>query len=269
MSALCFQLRAAPPQRLDCSALTPDRLRGLRLAEIARLPLGTTRAALAVGDIFTITGDDPEHIVIAGGSVRMDEIGAGMTTGAITVEGEVGIRAGHGMRGGRLCINGNAGPFAATGLLGGEIEIHGDAGDFLGGPGPGHRAGMAGGVVVVRGAAGARAGDRLRRGIIVIEGDAGEYPASRMLAGTLIICGRAGAAPGYLMRRGTLFAREASPLATFLATGSVDHVFRALLARALSPLSAKAALLVGETALARFNGDLAGLGKGELLIATG
>lgn len=268
MSALRFQLREPPPQRLDCSALTPDRLRGVSLAEIARLPLQTTRETVTAGDLFTIAGDDAETVVIAGGSALMDEIGAGMTAGSITIEGEVGIRAGHGMRGGRLRITGDAGPYAATGLLGGEIEIGGDAGDFLGAPGAGEPAGMAGGVVVVRGSAGARAADRLRRGVIVIEGDSGDTPASRMLAGTLVICGRAGAAPGYLMRRGTMFAQHATPLATFLATGSVDHVFRALLARALAPLSAKAATLIGGTALARFGGDLAGLGKGELLIGT-
>ncbi len=272
MSALRFQLREAPPQRLDCSPLTPDRLRGLSLAEIARLPLQTTRAAITVGDLFTIAAGDAGTIVIVGGSALMDEVGAGMTEGSITVEGEVGIRAGRGMRGGRLHISGKAGPYAASGLLGGEIEISGDAGDFLGGPGPGNPAGMAGGVVVVRGAAGARAGDRLRRGVIVIEGDSGDHPGSRMLAGTLVICGRAGAAPGYLMRRGTMFTQYAAPLATFSATGSVDHVFRALLARTLLPPSAKipsakAAALIGGAALARFSGDLAGLGKGELLIA--
>lgn len=267
MSALCLHLREPPPQRLDCSPLTPDRLRGLSDAEIARLPLGTTRAALSVGDLFTIAGEDREHLVVAGGSPLMDEVGAGMNAGVITIEGEVGIRAGHGMRGGRLVITGAAGPYAATGLRDGEIEIGGDAGDFLGGSGAGEPAGMAGGVVVVRGAAGARAGDRLRRGVIVVEGDSGDYPGSRMIAGTLIICGRAGAAPGYLMRRGTLVARDAAPLATFFATGSADHVFRALLAGALAPLSAKAAALIGGPALARFGGDLAGLGKGELLIA--
>ncbi len=266
MSALCFQLREPPPQRLDCSPLTPERLRGLGLADITRLPLQTTRAAVAVGDLFTVTAGDPANIVIAGGSPRLDDIGAGMTMGSITVEGSVGIRAGAGMRGGRLSVTGEAGPYAASGMLGGAIEIGGNAGDFLGAPGIG--AGMAGGMVVVRGSAGARAGDRLRRGVIVIEGDSGDYPASRMVAGTLVICGRAGAAPGYLMRRGTLFAESAVPLPTFLATGASDHVFRALLARALAPASRRAASLVARSGLARFGGDVAGLGKGELLIAT-
>lgn len=265
MSALRFTLRETPPQRLDLSVLTPERLAGLEVAEIRRLPLHTTRRPLHVGDIFVVRPGGADEVVIEGGSVRFDELGAGMTRGLLSIEGDAGVRAGRGMGGGRLLVRGNAGPFVASGMRGGEIEVTGNVGAFLGAPGPGERTGMAGGVVVVRGAAGERAGDRLRRGVIVVEGDTGDEPASRMLAGTLIVCGKAGARAGYLMRRGTMVAGAATPLPTFLPTGSADQVFRTLLARAVTAVSPPAAALLGEV-LTRFGGDIATLGKGEMFI---
>lgn len=268
MSALQFSLRETPPQRLDLSALIPERLADLEMAEILRLSVTTTRQPLCVGDVFTVHPGRADEVVIEGGSARFDEVGAGMTRGTLTVEGEVGARAGRGMQGGRLLVRGDAGVFAASGMRGGEIEIGGSVGAFLAAPRPGERLGMAGGLVVVRGNAGPRAGDRLRRGVIVIEGDTGDEPASRMLAGTLIVCGRAGARAGYLMRRGTLVAAQAAPLPTFVPIGSADQVFRTLLARAVAAVSPAAAELLGKN-LTRFGGDVATLGKGEMFIRIG
>lgn len=268
MSALRFSLRETPAQRLDFSPLIPERLAGLEIAEILRLPLHTARTPVLLGDLFTVDLGDPDEVVIAGGSAWFDAVGAGMTRGTLTVEGEVGARAGRGMQGGRLRVRGDAGVFAASGMRGGEIEIGGSVGAFLAAPGPGERLGMSGGLVVVRGNAGPRAGDRLRRGMVVIEGDAADEAASRMLAGTLIICGQAGARAGYLMRRGTLVAAQAAPLPTFVPTGSADQVFRTLLARAVAAVSPSAAELLGEN-LTRFGGDVATLGKGEMFIRAG
>ncbi len=266
MAALRFTLREPPPQRVDLSALVPARLAALDRAAIERLPIQTTRAPLAVGDLFRLRGDDPGNIVIEGGSARFDRVAEAMEEGTLLLDGAAGACAGRRMQSGRLDIRGDAGPFAGSAMRGGEIAIEGDAGDCLGGPLAGELAGMAGGVLLVRGRAAARAGDRLRRGLIVVEGDAGEAPGSRMIAGTLIVCGSCGPWPGTLMRRGTLVLGEArAPMPSFAASGRPDPVFLRLLARAIAVASRPAARLLGRP-LARFTGDNATLGRGEILL---
>lgn len=264
-----FTLRAPPDQRLDLSPLTPDRLADLDVKAVERLALNTTRAPLCVADIFRVRGGNADQIAIEGGSARFDYVGRGMTRGELVVEGDAGFAAGRDMGGGRLQIRGNVGPWAASGLRAGQIDIAGDAGERLGGPLAGERLGMAGGVVVVGGNAGERAGDRLRRGLIVIEGAAGRSPASRMIAGTLIVCGDAGGLPGYLMRRGTLvLARAPDPMPpTFVAVGGDGLVFLRLLARTLLAMSPRAARLL-RGPIRRFAGDMAVLGKGEMLVTS-
>jgi len=262
-----FTLRRAPDQRVDLSPLTPQRLNGLALSAIECIALATTRAPLSVADLFRVRMRDPARVAIEGGSPRFDNVGEGMSDGEVLLDGEAGLYAGRLMTGGRLEIRGNAGPWAASGLRGGFLEIAGNAAERLGGPLAGERAGMAGGTVIVRGGAGERPGDRLRRGLIVIEGDAGAHAGSRMIAGTVIVCGEAGRLPGYLMRRGTLvLAALPDPLPpTFVALGGGDLVFARLLARALEPHSPRAArLLTGR--MQRFAGDMAVLGKGEIML---
>jgi formylmethanofuran dehydrogenase subunit C len=265
MKPLVLTLRAPPPQRLDLSGLLPHLLAGKSETDIARIAVATTRAPLAVGDIFAIRMGDPTAIRFTGGSEHFDDIGRGLTDGEITVEGDVGLRAGRHMSGGRLAIQGDAGPWAASGMSGGTIEIAGAASERLGGPLPGEVAGMRGGVVIVRGDAGERAGDRLRRGTILVEGDAGPHAGSRMVAGTLMIRGTTGALPGYLMRRGTLIIGQApaAPSPTFVDCGVHDLVACRLLAAHVRPYSAALARLLARP-LRRFAGDMAVMGKGEL-----
>ena len=148
MRPLTFASRGEPTQRLDLSPLTPQNLAGKTVAEIAQIELGTTRVRVTAGDAFRIREGDPATILIEGGSARFDRVGMGMTAGAITVEGEVGVEAGRLMSGGRLTIRGAAGPFAASGMKGGTLEIEGDAGERLGGPLSGETVGMSGGLVL-------------------------------------------------------------------------------------------------------------------------
>jgi formylmethanofuran dehydrogenase subunit C len=264
---LTFTSRAAPAQRLDLSPLTPQNLASKTVAEIARIELGTTRERVTVGDIFRILKGDAATVLIEDGNARFDRVGMGMTDGTIQVEGKVGVQAGRAMSGGRLAIRGDAGPFAASGMKGGTLQIEGDAGERLGGPLSGETFGMSGGLVHVRGDAGPRAGDRLRRGAILIEGRAGAYAGSRMIAGTLAIAGEAGDLPGYLMDRGTiLLGRSASLLSpTFADCGEHDLVAARLLADYVAQASAKLARLFRRP-LRRLAGDLAALGKGEILL---
>ena len=264
---MTFSLRAAPVQRLDLSPLTPQNLAGKTVAEIERLEVGTTRVRVTAGDVFRIRNGDSTAIVIEGGGPRFDRVGMGMTEGSIRVEGEVGVEAGRLMAGGQLTVRGDAGPFVGSGMKGGTLTIEGGAGERLAGPLSGETVGMSGGVLHVRGDAGERAGDRLRRGVILIEGRAGAYAGSRMIAGTLAIGGEAGDLPGYLMGRGTiLLGRGATLLSpTFGDCGEYDLVAARLLADYVAQASAKLARLFRRP-LRRLAGDLAALGKGEILL---
>jgi formylmethanofuran dehydrogenase subunit C len=267
VSPLTFSLRDGPEQRLDLSPLIAQNLAGRTVAEIERIEVGTTRIRATVGDIFRVREGDPDSILIAGGAERFDRVGMGMSAGSIHVEGEVGVEAGRLMSGGQLTIRGNAGPFAGSGMKGGTLDIEGDAGERLGGSLSGETVGMSGGVLHVRGDAGERAADRLRRGFILIEGRAGPYAGSRMIAGTLAVGDEAGDLPGYLMGRGTiLLGRGASLLSpSFGDCGEHDLVAARLLSNYIAQTSAKLASLFRRP-LRRLAGDLAALGKGEILL---
>jgi formylmethanofuran dehydrogenase subunit C len=247
--------------------LIPQSLVGKTVAELASIELQTTRIRVTAGDVFRIREGDPATILIEGGSARFDRVGLGMASGSIRVEGEVGVEAGRLMSGGRVTIRGDAGPFAGSRMSGGALDIEGDAGERLGGPSSGETVGMSGGVLHVRGGAGARAGDRLRRGFILVEGRAGPYAGSRMIAGTLAIGGEAGDLPGYLMGRGTILLGRGATLfsPTFGDCGQHDLVAARLLADYIAEASGKLARLFRRP-LRRLAGDLAALGKGEILV---
>jgi formylmethanofuran dehydrogenase subunit C len=270
MKPLVLVMRTSPQQRLDLSPLVPHRLAGKTVAEIGKLELQTGRERVTVADVFRLTGSDTTRIRIEGATDRLDQIGQEMSGGEIVVEGGVGNQAGRLMRGGRLLIKGDAAHWTASGMRDGYVEITGAAGDRLGGPLAGELAGMRGGVVVVRGDVGERAGDRLRRGTIIVEGRAGAHAGSRMIAGTLVLRRRAGRLPGYLMRRGTIVlddgCDELSP--TFVDCGVHDLVAMRLMAAFVKAQSAAAAAAF-RLPVRRFAGDMAVLGKGEILCATG
>ena len=263
MSALRLRLSVMPPERLDLSMLAPATLRGMSEAEIARLPVGTSRAGLRLADCFGITMGDVDEIRLEGGSTRLDNVGARLTGGTIRVEGDVGQRLGIGMSHGEIRIAGSAGPFAGSGAQGGLILIEGDAGDRAGGALHGHMAGLDGATLVIHGRAGDRLGDRMRRGLIIAE-RAGDFAGSRMVAGN-IVAGTVGDYAGYAMRRGTLLLREHGiTVPSFVETGMHRLVFVRLLQRVVRPFAPHLAALADED-MHRWAGDFATLGKGEIL----
>lgn len=266
MKPLLFALRHEPTQRLDLSALTPDRLIGRTLKDIESIEIGTTKVGVKVGDVFKLRSGDPHALHFEGGSENFDFLGAKLLPGfSIHVEGDVGFGLARNAQGGEITVAGDAGAYAASGMSGGHVYIEGDAGDYLCGPLAGEITGMAGGRVVVRGNVGARAGDRLRRGILIIEGDAGEGFGSRAIAGTLILLGAAQGSIGYLNKRASLvLAQRADFGPTYVDCGAHNFTFARLYSRALSADSRRAARLLSQK-LQRYAGDTAVYGKGEIL----
>ncbi|HKB00061.1 MAG TPA: formylmethanofuran dehydrogenase subunit C [Methyloceanibacter sp.] len=265
MSALTFELRSAPDQRLDLASLLPERLDGLKPTEIEALAVGTTRVRLSVGDAFKVTGGDASNVRFAGTDARCDKIGAGMTEGAIIVDGDAGAYLGAGMKKGKIDVSGNAGVLAGASMAGGSIAIAGDAGERAGGINVGETLGMRGGVLTIGGNAGSLLGERMRRGLVIVSGDAGDYAGGRMVAGTIVLKRRAGANAGFGLRRGTLIFVEPPKdiLPTFGDCGVLEFDYLRLLEHWLRAndkpinLGARARRLMG---------DMSVLGKGEMLI---
>jgi len=267
MSGLTFRLTKAPSERLDLSHLTPKHLAETPLADVLKLNVGTTKADLKLGDVFTVSGKPGDTVKIEGATDKLDFIGTGLDHGTIIVEGDVGVGAGRSMRGGRLDIRGDAGNLLGSGMSGGEIMLKGSAGAQAGGLTAGDKFGMTGGLIVIDGHAGDRAGDRMRRGTIYIRGKCGSFAGSRMVGGTIWTELGFGADPGMLLRRGTLIGPSVEQmLPTFADAGRHDLDILRILSRymreKLGPLAPKPLPEI----VRKYAGDLATIGKGEILV---
>jgi formylmethanofuran dehydrogenase subunit C len=268
MSALTFTLKYQPKQRVDMSLLVCQLLQGKTLAEIGTIELQSGKLKLRVDQLFEVSGDDAQAIVIKNSFEKLDFIGKELDGGSITVEGDAGAYLAMNMKSGEIKVTGNAGLYAGCEMKKGYLEITGNAGDFLGGALPGNQQGMKGGMVLVKGNVGERAGDHLRRGIILIEGNAGDYCGSRMTAGTIAVMGDTGRYLGYAMRRGTLLLWKAPQLpASFNDCGAHTLGFLPMLFASFKTFNSKFAdASVAFNRVQRYAGDMSGMGRGEVLV---
>ncbi len=263
-------LRRQPDLRVDARLLCPATLGPLAGDAVARLALPHGRDRVPLGEWFDVrptAGDGDGVLHLEGDLSRFDAVGAGLAAGAIEIHGSVGDAAGLGLAGGRLVIRGDARDLAGCAMKAGWLEVLGNTGDLAASALPGDLDGMTGGTLVVRGNAGARLGDRMRRGSVVVFGDAGDFLGSRMVAGTLALAGRCGAHAAWGMRRGSVVCAGPAPqlASTFVPVASDADVFWQLLARDLARFGGLFADLPRRRP-ARFAGDLAVQGKGELLL---
>jgi len=267
---LTFKLRARPPCLVDASALLPRALAGQAREDILRITLTGWNQSFAVGDLFSVSGDESERVVLEGGGGSLIRVGAGLDGGELTVSGHAGDYAGEGMRGGSLIVRGQAGDYLGAEMRGGAITVSGGAGAFAGSGRAGAMKGMSGGCIVIRGNAGERTGDRMRRGLLLVEGGVGSYCAARMIAGTIVALGRTGAHPGYMMRRGTVMLADArmEPLPTFNDNGAHELLAIRLLLESLSQYGPAFRRFAKQRRFQRWVGDLGCDGQGEILVPT-
>ncbi|MGV1014036.1 MAG: formylmethanofuran dehydrogenase subunit C [Methyloceanibacter sp.] len=265
MSALTFKLKGEPDQRLDLSPLVPARLATLKQKEIEALAIGTTRVKLTVGDVFKVKGDDASKLRFIGTDGRCDNIGRGLTEGEIVVDGHAGAYLGAAMKSGKIEVKGNAGVLAGASMRGGTLSIGGNVGERAAGILIGETHGMKGGVLTIGRNAGPLLGERMRRGLVVVGGNAGDYAGGRMIAGTILLRRGVGRYAGYGLRRGSLiFMQEPKDLLpTFGDCGVLDFDYLRLLEHWLWATGMR--IRLGQRAR-RLMGDMAVLGKGEMLI---
>ncbi len=265
--ALTLALRTPPPAGVWAATLTPERLRGLRPDKVAALNLRSGLEALAVGDLFEVSGSPDEHLVLAGDLRRVAGIGALMSGGRVLVEGPCGDHVGARMSGGEIMVRGDAGAWAGAELAGGLVRISGDAGSRLGGAYPGARAGMTGGEIIVSGNAGEEAGAGMRRGLVAVGGQTGSGAGLRMLAGTVLALRGIGAEAGIGNKRGSIVSGTTiEPLPGYAFATCLRPPALGLQLRRIRELGLTIADALVRGSWARWSGDRTELGRGEILI---
>jgi formylmethanofuran dehydrogenase subunit C len=246
---LVARLRAPLGGDADFSEVLAGSWTALEAHALARrrVYLGGSGPAV-LGDLFDVTGSAGGRIRFTGDLSSANRLGAGLAEGEVVVDGDVGSNVGLGMSGG-------------------VIEVHGDAGAGAGGAAPEARRGMTGGELLVRGSVGPEAGARMRRGLLTVGRNAGTHAGAGMIAGTLVVFGDTGPSAGLWSKRGSIVALGAIAIPstyTYACTYRPTHL-RLLLGR----LKRRYGLAVQDRHLAgayrRFSGDLADLGKGEIL----
>jgi formylmethanofuran dehydrogenase subunit C len=245
-------LRSPLRGRADFGEVLAGSWSGLPAADLARRRvLLDGEQPVPLGDLFALSGAPSGLIRFEGDLRTADRVGAGLSEGTVVVESGVGHEAGIGMSAGVL-------------------DVRGNAGDRTGGAEPDARKGMSGGELLVRGSVGAEPGGRMRRGLLVVTGDVAARAGSAMIAGTVLVFGKTGRSPGIGSKRGSVIALgkvEVPVTYRYACTYQPDHVRLTLLRlRARYDLKPKKRHIDGF--YRRYSGDLADLGRGEILAWT-
>ncbi|GAA4428693.1 formylmethanofuran dehydrogenase subunit C [Bremerella cremea] len=258
---------------LDLRGVLPSRLLPMSADEASRVTVWQGKHQVQLGELFDIEagGRRPDTLRIIGDLSKADNVGAGLEADSLFVQGPVGNHAGQSMTGGSLYIHGRVGNNLAEGMKGGFVKVLGNVGDRVGCPLPGEKRGMAGGSLFILGTAGNEVGHRMRRGTIAVVNDCGDYLGYEMLAGTIIVGGEAGQSVGLSMRRGTIVLgqNQAGELLPGFTHGCrFQPTMIPLLQREFTRLEVpEAARLVSKgAAYDLFHGDLAQMGRGEILM---
>ena len=173
--------------------INPDIFEGKNHKEIEELEIWEGNKQKTLGELFKVEENRKDRqqekttIAIYGDVSKVRRIGAYMTRGEITINGDVGMHLGEEMEGGKITVHGNVGGWAGSMMKDGTIEIHGNASHYLGAPYRGSSRGMRGGKIIIYGNVGNEAGAYMRKGLIKIYGSAGQFAGSRMHKGTIYV----------------------------------------------------------------------------------
>jgi formylmethanofuran dehydrogenase subunit C len=254
---------------IETDGITPDRLAALSPSEIAALQVRHGNRNEKLGEFFHVEGDPSDgEIYIEGDCSRVTRLGAGMTGGALTIDGSAGPYAGAELRNGRIEIHGDAGDWLGAEMRGGRIHLHGSAGNRAGAAYPGSLRGMRGGTILIDGRVGDELGSALRRGLIAVGGDCGDFAGAAMIAGTIVVFGSVGRRPAAGLKRGTVMTFGPPP--ALLPTFRFDCSYRPPIIDLYLRQLRTWGLAVPDAALSgpvrRYRGDFVALGKGEVLV---
>lgn len=257
---------------IEAECISPDSFSGKSVGEIENLEVFVGNKRKRLGEVFEVSRgpESDDEIVIDGNISNVKHIGTRMSFGKISIVGNIGVHMGREMKGGEISIQGNVGDWAGAEMRGGVMRIKGNAGNLLGAAYRGSKSGMKGGVIVVEGNAGHETGELMRRGIIAVAGDVASLAGAHMRGGSILCFGKIGVRAGAGMNRGTIVAfNELELLPTFKHDSTYNPIFLRVFLRELR----KHGLPIKQEHIAglydRFSGDLAALGKGEILVWKG
>jgi formylmethanofuran dehydrogenase subunit C len=243
---------------ITAECISPDVFQNKKPEEIRRLKVWEGNKQRNLAELFKVeqsSGEDMS-ITIVGNVSKVRRVGACMTSGQITINGNAGMHLGEEMKGGKITVNGNVGGWAGSMMGAGEIEVHGNAGDYLGAPYRGSSEGIRGGRIVVHGDVGNEAGAHMKKGIIKIYGNSGQFVGLRLRDGTIYVQKDCKARAGACMTNGKIIV--GGFLESILPTFTIDSIRE------------KVKIEEDETAsgpLYVFLGDLAEDGKGKLYVS--
>jgi formylmethanofuran dehydrogenase subunit C len=244
------------PITTEC--ILPEIFQGKDVAEIANLTVFEGNKQRKLCEVFKIEEDNVEATITINGDVsKVRKIGAGMKTGEIIINGNVGMHLGEKMAGGKIIVNGDACQWAGASMKKGLLEIHGNAGDYLASPYRGSTEGMKGGKIVVDGDVGADSGAYLHGGLIKIKGNnVGQFLGFHMSNGTIHVEKNATTRVGTNMTGGKI-----------IVSGKVEEVMPSFTIEGVKP---KVKVDDTETVAGPFYvflGDLAEKGTGKLFVS--
>lgn len=246
---------------LDGECLSPKALSEKTVEEIRRLCIWEGNRKRSIRDFFDVRADfgrpleQKNDVDLIGNLSKVRRIGAAMTTGQITVRGDVGMHLGEEMQGGTITVEGNADSWVGSRMRGGTITVRGNAGDYVGGPYRGSTQGMRGGAIIIHGNAGTEIGRYMREGLIKVSGNVNQFVGIRMKGGTIVVEGHAGERAGAFMTGGKIVLSNRIP--SILPTFTIESV--------KNKAKAEAEAIAGPFYL--FVGDLAEHGSGRLYVS--
>jgi formylmethanofuran dehydrogenase subunit C len=243
---------------ITAECISPDIFQNKKPEEIRMFKVWEGNKQRNLGDLFRVIESNEEEasIMITGNVSKVRRVGACMTGGHITIEGNAGMHLGEEMQGGKITVNGNVGGWAGSMMRAGEIEVHGNAGDYLGAPYRGSSEGVRGGRIVVHGNVGNEAGAHMKKGTMKIYGNAGQFVGFRLRDGTIYVQKDCQARAGACMTNGKIII--GGFLESVLPTFTIDSI------------RGKVKIAEDETAsgpLYVFLGDLAEDGNGKLYVS--
>ncbi len=264
---ITLTLKEQPTVPLEAEVLSPSRLADLSHDEICGLRLYHGKRQRRVDDFFHVDGERSDQLEIHGDLHRVRWIGREMDGGQLTVHGSVGMHLGAHMKRGRIDVHGDAGDWIGAEMKNGFIHVRGNGGGQIGGGYRGSLRGMKNGTIVVDGTAGLEVGLRMRRGTIVIGGMVKDFCGLQMKGGTIVLLSGAEIRTGAWMNRGTIVSlKPLQLLPTFQLACYYNPTFLQVYARYLKQLGISLPSAAEDGSWARYCGDFAVPGKGEIFI---
>ncbi len=257
---------------IEAECISPDVFSDKSMDEIRKLEILYGNKRKPLGELFEIEEGqgDGETIKMEGDMSRVKHVGAQMSKGRIEIEGDIGMHLGREMSGGEILVRGNAGDWLGAEMKGGLITVHGRVGNLAGAGYRGSKVGMKGGTIIVNGDAGREVGELMRRGVIAVTGSLGEFTGALMTGGTIVCFGKLGGRAGAGMERGTILSFDRpSFLPTFKRSCVYRPTFVPLLLNSLRKYGLPIKREYLEGSYERYDGDIASLGRGEILVWVG